>query len=470
MISGCNNNRHVKINGQFNPPERTTIKSLEQPLHYKYSEKLEKTITSSEDGKFSFQYLPDSLQIIFLEFGDHQYPVVLIPGHDLEIHINKNEFPKDVTVAGYPADWNNKYQAYLDDIAPLDSALSSEEYAAFRNSEPNNILEIHKKRIGVAEQHLTDTPLERYYFYNIGEYLNRGFQNISNHISNNKNIDADSVRSALVEYAIENDFFSFYSLWSQRAGIRDFAHHYSMSFGIQDSIISEYGEELMEYDIKRLGYDSFDTKKREVLSFVTEPRARAYAEMHIVAERLGEMPLDAVESTYFEFLDKYSRFNEYTDFISGFYREMKGVSPGNPAVPFNLPDREGNYVTMSDFEGKFLLLDFWASWCIPCLDEFPHMQRVYENTSRDHFEIVAISTEEDSLRWIESIERFDNPWIQLYGGNGFQQETFQAYSGGGIPFYILVNPEGNIARYNDVRASFNLESVLDSLMTNRPGL
>jgi len=125
---------------------------------------------------------------------------------------------------------------------------------------------------------------------------------------------------------------------------------------------------------------------------------------------------------------------------------------------------------MSDFEGKFVLLDFWASWCVPCLNEFPDMKRIYNNTSRDNFEIVAISIEQDSLVWRQALDKYENPWIQLYGGNSFEQETFQDYKGGGIPFYILINPEGYIERYNDVRATYNLESVLDSLITHSPSI
>ncbi|MEX0995083.1 MAG: TlpA disulfide reductase family protein [Balneolaceae bacterium] len=190
--------------------------------------------------------------------------------------------------------------------------------------------------------------------------------------------------------------------------------------------------------------------------------------MHLVAERLGELPLEIGEPSYHEFLEKYEEFEEYTSFLRTFYEELTTVTPGEPAVPFTLPDPDGNLVSMSDFSGKYVLLDFWASWCIPCLNEFPDMKRIYENTSREEFEIVAISTEEDSLVWRQALEKFDNPWVQVYGGNGFEQETFREYKGGGIPFYILINPEGNIERYNDIRATYNLESVLDSLFTHNP--
>jgi len=462
---GCNSENFVTVTGEIHPSSPDTIKTIRQPVHYKYSPKLEKTIVADNQGTFNFKHDADSAEILFLEMSEEAYPLVMVPGNVLHLSIDKNAFPMNVSVDGYPEEWNRRYQEYLTEVSLLDSTLTDDQMEAFRNAEPNRVTEIYRERIDVAEAHLSGTPLDRYYYYNLGEYLNRGFQNIAHHYENGKTLNADSVRQALIQFAKKRDFFTFKSLYSQRAGIRDFAHNYSMSFSIQDSIKNIYGKDLMEYDVKRLGYAQFDQKKREVLQYIEEPEAKAYADMHLVAKRLGEMPLEEVEATYYEYLENYPQYETYTNFLSRFYREMKGVSPGNPAVPFTLPNKNGEQVSMNDFRGKFVLLDFWASWCIPCLDEFPHMRRIYENTSRDKFEIVAISTEEDSLKWIEALDRFENPWVQLYGGNGFQQETFQSYSGGGIPFYILVGPEGKIMRYNDIRASFNLESVLDSLFS-----
>lgn len=102
--------------------------------------------------------------------------------------------------------------------------------------------------------------------------------------------------------------------------------------------------------------------------------------------------------------------------------------------------------------------------CQPCLEEFSYMRDIYNSYKREELEIIGISTEVERSVWIQDIERFDNPWVQLYGGNGFNQETFKAYKGGGIPFYILIDPEGNIVRYNDMRPSFNFTEVLDSLL------
>jgi thiol-disulfide isomerase/thioredoxin len=67
--------------------------------------------------------------------------------------------------------------------------------------------------------------------------------------------------------------------------------------------------------------------------------------------------------------------------------EMKQVQP---ASNFTLPDAQGKPVSLSDYQGKYVLVNFWAHWCAPCVKEFPSMQHLYEEVGNDRFEIIAI--------------------------------------------------------------------------------
>ena len=315
----------------------------------------------------------------------------------------------------------------------------------------------------LAKRYLGDTPLDLYYHKAVGEYLVKRLENIK-YRRNNSGFNPDRERKEVIIEAKQYNFFTFESLYDQRAGIRDFTNAYANTFGVEERLEEKYGQELMQYDIKRLGYKTMDSARVSVLRHIENRKARAYAEMHLIAERIGEMSPEVARPSYKQFISEYRDFPRYTSFLTSFFQRVQSVSPGEPAVPFTLPNPRGEMFSMSDFRGKYVLLDFWASWCIPCLDEFPHMRDLYRKYSREDFEIVAISIEEDSLKWRQALQRFDNPWVQLYGGEGFQQETFDAYQGGGIPFYILVDRKGGIERYNDIRPSFNLPGVLDSLL------
>lgn len=467
LISGCSSDQSVRIDGNVQNAGSADIAVEQQPVHYKYAEKISYSVNPDDEGRFSLSIPVKQTEVAEFTAGDQSYPVVLQPGNHLTIQTDLNRFPLDVEIEGYDSDWNERYQSYLIEVNPLLRQISR-ELPVFRNGEPNRVLELYRERIDLAETHLYDTPLRTVYYANVGEYLNRALQSITYQKETNPELNAGERRENILDFARQHDFFSIESLRAQRAGIRDLAHYYSMSFNVQDSLRAIHGDQLSEQDIKRLGYDRLNRYRERIVDEIEDPRAHAYADMHLVAERLGEMPLEIAEPSYHEFLETYNEFDEYTSFLQAFHEEVTTVKPGEPAVPFTLPNQYGDPVSMSDFDGKYVLLDFWASWCVPCLNEFPEMKRIYENTSREEFEIVGISTEEDSLIWRRALQEFDNPWVQVYGGDGFEQETFQEYNAGGIPFYILINPDGNIERYNDVRATYNLESVLDSLLRHNP--
>ncbi|MEX1062114.1 MAG: TlpA disulfide reductase family protein [Balneolaceae bacterium] len=453
----------VRIDGEISGREITALHVEQKPLHYKYSDKIVHPADMSDNGKFTITLPLAEEELVTLSLDGTDYPLMIFPGMHLTLSIDGNSFPRNVAAGGYDLDWNERYQQYLNEVSPIEKEIAS-EMDAFRRAEENRILGLYEKKVRLAEDYFKGTPLSPVYFASVGDYLNHVLRNISYQQSETSSFDAESAREDALDYARRHDFFSLESQKAQRAGIRDFAHYYSMSYNVADSLRSMHGGRLSEQDVRRLGYERLNRYRERVARQAAGEEARAYAEMHLVAERLGEMPLDISEESLENYLETYADYEEYTRFLLEFHDQIAGVRPGQPAAAFTLPDQHGNRVSMSDYDGRYVLLDFWASWCIPCLEEFPSMKRIYRNTSRDRFEIVGISLDEDSLSWRKSIEKFNNPWIQLYGGDGFQQETFRTYRGGGIPFYILVNPDGRIERFNDIRATYNLESVLDSLL------
>ncbi len=459
----CGNNQ-VSIKGNIDYLGDTNLIIQQQPVHYKYSPVQRDTLDVSDEGTFSFTAPVTSRHIRLLQINDESYPLVISPGSDLSITIQRAAFPQNVSVEGYPEDWDERYDRYLTEIEDIEKNIPIEE-EKIKVGEKNNLLELSERKYQIAEKHLSGTPLHDYYLKAIGEYLVFKVRAIEYNQRFSESFDADSPREDVFSLADSLNFFTIESLKAQRAGIRDFAHYYARTFGIYDSIKSAYGQDLSEYDIKRVAYKELNEKRLQVLDHMESRDALAHAQMYLVAERIGEQDLETATPSYEAYLEEFSGYPEYNKFLTYFYNEIKSVSPGQPAVPFSLPDIDGDIHTMKDYRGKFVLLDFWAGWCQPCLDEFSYMKDIYANYSRDDLEIIGISNEADSLVWVQDINRLELPWVQLYGGNGFNEKTFKAYKGGGIPFYILVDPEGKIARYNDIRPSFNFTPVLDSLLS-----
>ena len=123
------------------------------------------------------------------------------------------------------------------------------------------------------------------------------------------------------------------------------------------------------------------------------------------------------------------------------YNKPKSLEAGQVAPDFKLEDAEGNAYSLSDFKGKYVVLDFWASWCGPCKKEMPFMKELHEKYHAKGLEMIAISTDKDRDAWLKAKNKLNMPYLQLHDKN---QEASNAYYVRGIPYVVFINPEGVI--------------------------
>ncbi len=120
-----------------------------------------------------------------------------------------------------------------------------------------------------------------------------------------------------------------------------------------------------------------------------------------------------------------------------------GAAPGarEPFAPgFALPDLAGDTVTLAGFRGKVTLVNFWASWCDPCREEFPHMAELYREFDRKDFEIAAVSDDVDSRSMLAFVRRYRPPFPILVGGGRMKQ----VYHYRGLPYSVLLDRRGRV--------------------------
>jgi thiol-disulfide isomerase/thioredoxin len=112
--------------------------------------------------------------------------------------------------------------------------------------------------------------------------------------------------------------------------------------------------------------------------------------------------------------------------------------PFTPA--FALPDLAGDTVTLAGFRGKVTLVNFWASWCDPCREEFPHMAELYREFDRKDFEIAGVSDDVDSGLMLAFVRKYRPPFPILVGGGRMKQ----VYHYRGLPYSVLLDRQGRV--------------------------
>lgn len=122
----------------------------------------------------------------------------------------------------------------------------------------------------------------------------------------------------------------------------------------------------------------------------------------------------------------------------------KATTVGTQAKDFQQPSAAGSLVSLSDFKGKLILIDFWASWCGPCRKEHPALVKAYTQFSKYGFEIISVSLDNNKTAWLKAIEKDGLRWANAGDMKGMQNEVAVLYGVQSIPANFLIDASGTI--------------------------
>ena len=140
----------------------------------------------------------------------------------------------------------------------------------------------------------------------------------------------------------------------------------------------------------------------------------------------------------------------YAELLEKMAAALARTEPGQKYVDISVPDTAGMELPLSRFvgEGKYVLLDFWASWCPPCRAEIPNLVTAYKEFHSKGFEIYAVSLDKNRKAWLDGIKMFKMDWPQVGTLKFWESAAAETYGVRSIPSNVLIGPDGTILARN----------------------
>lgn len=263
---------------------------------------------------------------------------------------------------------------------------------------------------------------------------------------------------------------NFYSVTGSPASqqLRDFIIGYSekrnsaeMAFKSLDSLkLRNQGDSLLleATNQKNNSLADINNFSRQFLASVSHPVVAAF----VIGTSSATLPVEELESELNKQLQKYPGDKNLGDLRKLFDQRKAQIAQrdananqqqqnswvGKKAPELILPDATGKNISLETFKGKYLLVDFWASWCGPCRDENPNVVKAYNQYKNKNFTILGVSLDREKENWLQAIEADKLTWTHVSDLAFWDSKAVQVYKFEGIPFNVLIDPSGTIIAEN----------------------
>lgn len=271
---------------------------------------------------------------------------------------------------------------------------------------------------------------------------------------------------SFVEGSMDNNFINLYEQLGQLYYLRMVDEYNQEYFAKQHK---ETDSAWITYLTTHARYDSLNAdyrKRKEVLMKIFEGRPVL---LYALRENIGPDSKDRYNEVMVQLDDliaKYPWLSEAKEAKQTITTNMEmatSLQPGKAVPSISYPDDKGKMQSLDKYKGKYILMDFWASWCGPCRAAVPKVKELYSQYHNDGLEIVSISIDTDEQAWRKAMDEEKMPWEQMLSPD--LDETMKLFQFGGIPTLYMVDTEGKIIdRFTGYSpdAEAEIKSILDN--------
>jgi len=442
----------VTINGKItNPKEESTFINKTGFFSSESVCKLE----VDKQGTFSAEFEIEKESYFSFNHNKELTVIYLMPGDNIEISLNTDEFDETVAYKGKGAGINN----YLAKKYLLNEQLSPGFKKLYSMSPDSFFQKTMQIKRDLEEQ------LEK--FISSGENLSKEFQKMA---------------IADIHYSWANQLNAY-----PRAHKNYTKKDFDDADGKFDQYFSEglvYNSELMEVvsyrsylgnhvnrevteriknDSTLKNFTAYNTRVSfsVINDMIKEQKIKNFLMTSILNSKIRYSGIYGLEEIFAEYKQKCSN-EDFLRMLNEEYEKWSHLASGKPAPDFTYADINGKEFSLSDFKGKYVYIDVWATWCSPCKKEIPHLEELEEAMNQYNLEFISVSVDTDKKKWEKMVKEKEMKGVQLYA-KGWETSITKDYYIKGIPRFILIDRDGNIINANAPRPSGEIKDILDKL-------
>ncbi|GIV29787.1 MAG: thiol:disulfide interchange protein [Bacteroidia bacterium] len=253
----------------------------------------------------------------------------------------------------------------------------------------------------------------------------------------------DSLMNAKITGGKEQSYFTHYRKTMQEFGAK------------QQLLYQQYNQALQRNDAETVNkiqaeFMELGQKVKTTLIDMIKSHPTSPVSGYIIYQEFNNNPNISIQELeqIVSYLDKNLLNTKFGKLAQQKLLQIKGTSIGNKIMEFSQASPDGKIINIRDFEGKYVLIDFWASWCGPCRMENPYVVAAYNKYKDKGFTILGVSLDQNKNAWLKAIEKDNLTWTHVSDLKGWNNEVAQAFGISSIPQNILIDKNGIIIAKN----------------------